>query len=550
MAIDFDKAIQFNPNSSSDITLVATSGTNEDAHQFNTKDSRLSVQDKTLTVLLTNLLLTSTEYTFTLPKNFLFDGKDNGNDKYSLTFTTADKITVDISLFSISTHTWYETESTDDGSFNQTITIGFPTEPTPIAHNDSLTGLFDKDLTGQIGNATTPITLSILPVGLSLQISKQATGIQLQITGNATSHQKKIDNTSFTLTLLADFFTFSEDYNPSEITFDFEIIFGNGRWSPRYGHEAFVYDDKIWIVGGATGSSEGDVKNDIWYSDDKGTNWTEVPLAIGTTKWSGRSHYQSFIYDDKIWILGGATSYPKAYLSQFVKNDIWYSEDKGTNWTQVLTPDGATKWTKRFAHQSFFHDDKIWVLGGETGSAENDIWTSDNGGTNWTKIPLATGTAKWSGRWTESLVYEDKIWILGGVGAGANRKNDIWTSDDGGTNWTEIPVATGTAKWSARNGHQSFVYEDKIWVLGGVDGSYKNDIWYSEDKGTNWTEVLLASGTTKWSGRFWHQALVYEDKIWVLGGRHTSGGVQTLKNDIWTSSDGGVTWEQIIIPFY
>ena len=248
--------------------------------------------------------MTSTEYTFTLPKNFLFDEDDKGNDEYSFTFTTADKITVDISLFSINPmnwKSWYETQSTDNGSFDQVITITYPTAPDGVSNNDALTGFFDTDLVNKIGTPASPVTISGLPDGLKLQISKQANGFQLRLTGNATSHQKKIDNTSFTLTLLADFFTFSEDYNPSEITFDFEIIFGNGRWSPRYGHEAFVYDDKIWVIGGESQ----EVKNDIWYSDDKGNNWKEVSPATDSTKWAIRFGHQSFVYDNKIWVLGG-----------------------------------------------------------------------------------------------------------------------------------------------------------------------------------------------------------------------------------------------------
>ena len=91
-----------------------------------------------------------------------------------------------------------------------------------------------------------------------------------------------------------------------------------------------------------------------------------------------------------------------------------------------------------------------------------------------TKLPWqeATGSANWSARSNHtSLVYNNKMWMLGGTDG--SRKNDVWDSTDG-INWTET---TASANWSARNSHTSLVYNNKMWVLGGNDGSRKNDVW-------------------------------------------------------------------------
>ena len=100
------------------------------------------------------------------------------------------------------------------------------------------------------------------------------------------------------------------------------------------------------------------------------------------------------------------------------------------------------------------------------------------------------------------------------------KKNDIWTTTNQGINWNEILLPMNKTKWSERFGYQSFVYDDKIWILGGLNRSLiaLNDIWYSDDKGITWTEVPLATGTAKWSGRYRHQSFIYDDKIWILGG--------------------------------
>jgi hypothetical protein len=102
--------------------------------------------------------------------------------------------------------------------------------------------------------------------------------------------------------------------------------------------------------------------------------------------------------------------------------------------------------------------------------------------------------------------------------------------------WT---CATNSAGWLQRTEHAAVVFDNKIWVLGGYDGdySYMDDIWYSID-GVNWT---CATGSAGWSSRFGHTSVVVDDKIWLLGGQSGSGD----KNDIWYSKDG-VNWTRTL----
>jgi hypothetical protein len=47
--------------------------------------------------------------------------------------------------------------------------------------------------------------------------------------------------------------------------------------------------------------------------------------------------------------------------------------------------------------------------------------------------------------------------------------------------------SASSAPWSGRYGHTSVVFDNKIWVIGGYNGNnLLNDIWYSSD-GINWT---------------------------------------------------------------
>ena len=95
-------------------------------------------------------------------------------------------------------------------------------------------------------------------------------------------------------------------------------------------------------------------------------------------------------------------------------------------------------------------------------------------------------------------------------------------------------VSTGTpattdAAWSARYNHSSVVFDDKIWVLGGQANSIKNDVWYSTD-GKSWSEI---STSNIWDTRKNHTSVVFKDTIWVLGGRDDIAN----KNDIWFLSE-------------
>ena len=235
--------------------------------------------------------------------------------------------------------------------------------------------------------------------------------------------------------------------------------------------------------------------------------------ATESPAWSARILHTSVVFNDKLWVIGGNDGSRQ--------DDVWYSED-GVNWTQATS---SAAWSARYAHTSVVFDDKLWVIGGNDGNGyEGDVWYSIDG-VNWTQ---ATDSAGWSARSSHtSVVFYDKLWVIGGHDS-SSPKNDVWYSTDG-VNWTQT---TSSAAWSERTYHTSVVFDDKLWVIGG--GSRKNDVWYSTD-GVNWTQ---ATSSATWSERTYHTSVVFEDKLWVIGGNDFS-----RKNDVWYSTDG-VNWTQ------
>jgi hypothetical protein len=123
--------------------------------------------------------------------------------------------------------------------------------------------------------------------------------------------------------------------------------------------------------------------------------------------------------------------------------------------------------------------------------------------------------------------------VLGGWN-GVDFTNDVWYSSDG-INWTQ---ATENAEWSAREGHTTVVFDNKVWLLGGLDiNGLRDDVWYSTN-GVNWTQATSSAG---WLPRCAHTSVVFNNMMWVLGGM---GQGYIYLNDVWYSRGRGIGEER------
>lgn len=245
-----------------------------------------------------------------------------------------------------------------------------------------------------------------------------------------------------------------------------------------------------------------------------------------------RLYHTAMTFDSKLWLMGGLDNFDIDLIEVTLgdpMNDVWYSSD-GVTWTQATGTAGAG-WSKRYGHTSVEFLGKMWVIEGRYSSG--DVWSSSDGAT-WTRT---TGDDYWSERYNHaSVVFDNKMWIIGGADV-TGKKNDVWYSSDGAT-WVTAEPIEGEVRWSARSGHTSVVFDDKMWVIGGVDGAgYSDEVWYSSN-GVTWT---LATSAPGWSARYGHASVVFDGKMWVIGGS-TSGFTPNL-SDIWYSSNG-ITWTQ------
>ena len=256
--------------------------------------------------------------------------------------------------------------------------------------------------------------------------------------------------------------------------------------------------------------------------------WVQVTPAAA---WEPRDSQGEVVFRDQLWIFGG---WHDSYSAP--PRDVWRSGD-GRQWELVTR---QAPWKHSDLSMSVVHNDKMWFMGGwyngrlPDHSASNQVWSSSDG-KQWEQV---TDQAAWSPRLAAaSVVFQGKMWLLGGIedyyfGDQQSLKNDVWSSTDGRT-WH---LATPAAGWSPRAYHQAVVLNDRIYVMGG--GNYVpeyqafNDVWSSAD-GVNWQRETEAAA---WHPRLWFSSVVYRQRMWVLGG--WSNNPAQNWGDVWSSADG------------
>ncbi len=324
----------------------------------------------------------------------------------------------------------------------------------------------------------------------------------------------------------------------SAAEYEWSKVTMNAEFAPRDGAGALSYQGRMWLLGGWNPSPAVReffpriCNNEVWNSTD-GAKWTLVkPNTFkdqsfdASADWEGRHTAGYAVYRDRMWIIGGDAN------QGHYQNDVWSSAD-GQHW-EFVNRDKALPWAPRVLHYTVVHNDRMWVIGGQTmpGFAAprtletfyRDIWTTQDG-VNWTEVKPQEPC--WSARGIigGSAVLNGRIWVLGGgtydTPQTPSRKfhNDVWSSADG-IHWTQH---TEAAPWSPRQYHDVAAWDDKLWVLEGYhkDSGNRKDVWYSSD-GVEWHEVP----DSPWKPRHAASVFVHNDAIWMVAGNN-------MEPDVW-----------------
>lgn len=192
-------------------------------------------------------------------------------------------------------------------------------------------------------------------------------------------------------------------------------------------------------------------------------NWVTITKQSNLP---ARFFYHPFLFDNKIWTIGGEDK-DKKY------SDIWNSTD-GIKWVKQKE---KLPFGKRSGSQIVLLNNKLFLL-------DNDVWLSSDG-LNCEKLTeeIVPGQQLFG---YSAQVFDNKIWLLGCNRNGPFSSQVLYSAD--GKFWK-----THNAPWLPRGGVAATFDKNKIYMTGGKYGGtpnhpdfrYDNDLWTLEKKVIN-----------------------------------------------------------------
>ena len=290
--------------------------------------------------------------------------------------------------------------------------------------------------------------------------------------------------------------------------------------------------------------------------------------------WGGRTNSILYSFNGQMFMMGGAAK-------DAVYTDIWSTSD-GTHWTQRANtvPMGdvllkITDFSKQYIYYTrpVEYANRVWMLAGEADIVDGVsyvtpyLWMSSDG-VNWGVVdsdPPDVGDLVYAG---------NKLWLSGADGIWSYQLNGVPTiiptndltpaatrtftptatfsptiSSTATSSFTSTftPTITSTdtpldSDWKQTNSNPGFDPREnaqavaaggQMILVGGL-GSLNNDVWVSSD-GASWSAATTAAG---FSGRFGHTSLAFNSELWVIGGFDG-----TSRSDVWSSSDK-INWNE------
>jgi hypothetical protein len=272
----------------------------------------------------------------------------------------------------------------------------------------------------------------------------------------------------------------------------------------------------VWICA-YDGSGGGANRQDFSRTTDGGATWTSgtipVPASYDWSMIHGVSADTAFavFYDANATTGGG----------------IWRTVDGGATWTQcgvgTMYPTGAS-----FPNVVHFWNNLDGFAMGDPLGGYYEIFTTNDGGDTWTRVPQANIPAPLSGEYGivgHYSVIGDNVWF-------DTQKGRVYRSHDRGLTWqvsaTGITVPTNGAIDIAFYSETSGIA--RLYSAAGV-----NTVKTTSDSGATWTTLTP-------TGNFWGSDVKY---VPGTASKLVSTGAATGLTGSSYSDDGGATWVDI-----
>jgi hypothetical protein len=219
-------------------------------------------------------------------------------------------------------------------------------------------------------------------------------------------------------------------------------------------------------------------------------------------------------------------------------NDVYKSTNLAT-WTRVAD----APWTGRHTFGLEKIGSTVYVICGDHINTAKDCWSTTDG-TTWTQktasLNASFATRTIYGTWNDGTY----LYVAGGQSTDLLHITpfyDIWRSSDGAT-WTQVSNdSSDTFLWEVLCGGIQYFNGAVYRVCGGVynSGVFSQRVKKSTDGGVTWATLTDFPG----AGRYYHDMVVWDGKLWLVGGYDGGAGAGGNRKDIWYM-DTSETWTQ------
>mmetsp|Transcript_31762 Transcript_31762/g.90585 ORF Transcript_31762/g.90585 Transcript_31762/m.90585 type:complete len:512 (-) Transcript_31762:53-1588(-) len=238
--------------------------------------------------------------------------------------------------------------------------------------------------------------------------------------------------------------------------------------SARDRHVVVSHSDKIYIFAGYDGNNR---VNDFWQYDTDNEVWSVVDAALGNPPTPRHSH-SGVEYDGSMYVFAG---YDGNYRSDFHRYN--FSQRK---WSIVGVKGTIPK--ARYRTSAVAYRNRMLVIGGHDGAKHlNDFFQFNFDSLEWSLVDTSGQVPPPSPRDSHSAVISGECMYLFGGSTGSAR-NDLYAFSFETDQWQEVRPLTATGQKAVvpcpRFCHTCRVYNNSLYVFGGYDGQQRlNDFW-------------------------------------------------------------------------
>ncbi|RIJ34317.1 Kelch repeat-containing protein [Pontibacter oryzae] len=243
---------------------------------------------------------------------------------------------------------------------------------------------------------------------------------------------------------------------------------------------AFTIDGMAYVGTGYDGSSR---LRDFWQFDANKGSWIKKASFPG----QARNAAVSFTANGKGYVGTGydGTSYLK---------DFWEYDPSQDTWTQIADFPGSA----RYGAVALSLDEKGYVGAGYDGNYQKDFWQYNPATGQWTE-KVGLGGAKRLNAF--AFTFNGKGYIGGGINNGLYQ-TDFLEYDPANDSWVKLKGLNEDDRENedypaARTGAVTLVFNNKVYLVSGSNGSVLSDVWEYDPASDAWTAKSYFEGSSR-----------------------------------------------------